>query len=155
MTRLFRLPLFVLALVAFALPVGAREIVRNGDTVVIPLNGEVAPAMHLFLRRAIKAAENAGASAIVIEMNTYGGRLDAAADICTAFNRTTVPTYTFINSNAGSAGSLIALATRHIFMSPVSAIGAAAPVLAGGAELTGTENAKTTSAWSAPVRNSA
>src|ERR1044072_3270970 len=155
MTRLFRLPLFVLALAAFALPASAREILRKGNTVVVQLNGEVAPARHLFLRRAVKAAENAGASAIVIEMNTYGGRLDAAADICGVLNRTTLPTYTFINSNAGSAGSLIALATRHIYMSPVSAIGAAAPVLAGGGELTGTEKDKTLSYWSALVRSSA
>jgi membrane-bound serine protease (ClpP class) len=155
MRRLFRPLLLVLALTALAQPAGAREIVRKGDTVVVSLNGEVAPAMHLFLRRAIKAAENAGASAIVIEMNTYGGRLDAAADICGALNRTTVPTYTFINTNAGSAGSLIALATRHIYMSPVSAIGAAAPILASGAELNATEKDKTLSYWSALVRSSA
>jgi membrane-bound serine protease (ClpP class) len=153
MRRLFRPLVVVLALVALAQPAAAREMVRKGDTVVVALNGEVAPAMHLFLRRAIKAAENAGAGAIVIEMNTYGGRLDAAADICGALNRTTVPTYTFINTNAGSAGSLIALATRHIYMSPVSAIGAAAPVLAGGGELTGTQKDKTLSYWSALVRS--
>jgi membrane-bound serine protease (ClpP class) len=88
-------------------------------------------------------------------MNTYGGRLDAAGDISGALKRTTIPTYTFINTNAGSAGSLIALATRHIYMSPVSAIGAAAPVLAGGGDLTGTEKDKTLSYWSALVRNSA
>jgi membrane-bound serine protease (ClpP class) len=155
MRRLFRHLLLVFSLVALAFPASAREIVRKGDTVVVQLNGEVAPAMHLFLRRAIKAAENAGASAVVIEMNTYGGRLDAAADICGALNRTTLPTYTFINTNAGSAGSLIALATRHIYMSPVSAIGAAAPVLAGGGELTGTQKDKTLSYWSALVRSSA
>ena len=155
MTRLFRPLLLFLVLAALAQPAGAREVVRKGDTVVVALNGDVAPAMHLFLRRAIKAAENAGASAIVIEMNTYGGRLDAAADICGALNRTTVPTYTFINTNAGSAGSLIALATRHIFMSPVSAIGAAAPILESGAELNATQKDKTLSYWSALVRSSA
>jgi membrane-bound serine protease (ClpP class) len=155
MRRLFRPLLLLLALAALAQPARAREMVRKGDTVIVALNGEVAPAMHLFLRRAIKAAENAGAGAIVIEMNTYGGRLDAAADICGALNRTTVPTYTFINTNAGSAGSLIALATRHIYMSPVSAIGAAAPILASGAELNATEKDKTLSYWSALVRSSA
>jgi membrane-bound serine protease (ClpP class) len=155
MRRLFRHLLLVCSLAVLAFPASARDMVRKGDTVVVQLNGEVAPALHLFLRRAIKAAENAGASAVVIEMNTYGGRLDAAADICGALNRTTVPTYTFINTNAGSAGSLIALATRHIYMSPVSAIGAAAPVLAGGGELTGTEKDKTLSYWSALVRSSA
>jgi membrane-bound serine protease (ClpP class) len=155
MRRLFRPLLLVLAFAALAQPAVARELVRKGDTVVVALNGEVAPAMHLFLRRAIKAAENAGAGAIVIEMNTYGGRLDAAADICGALNRTAVPTYTFINTNAGSAGSLIAVATRHIYMSPVSAIGAAAPILASGAELNATEKDKTLSYWSALVRSSA
>jgi membrane-bound serine protease (ClpP class) len=155
MRRLFRLLTFVLGLAAVAQPADAREIVRKGDSVVIPLNGEIGPAMHLFLRRAVKAAENSGAGAIVIEMNTYGGRLDSAGDITGVLNRTTLPTYTFINTNAGSAGSLIALATRHIYMSPVSAIGAAAPVLASGAELTGTEKDKTLSYWSALVRSSA
>ena len=89
----------------------------------------------LFLRRAVKAAESAEAGAIVFEMNTYGGRLDTAAEITGVLNHATIPTYTFINSNAGSAGSLIALATRHIYMSPVSAIGAAAPVLSTGEDL--------------------
>jgi membrane-bound serine protease (ClpP class) len=155
MRILFRLLPLLLGLAAIAPPVHAREIVRKGDTVVVALSGEISPPLHLYLRRAIKAAENAGAGAIIIEMNTYGGRLDSAGDIAGALNRTTLPTYTFINTNAGSAGSLIALATRHIYMSPVSAIGAAAPVLAGGAELTGTEKDKTLSYWSALVRNSA
>src|SRR5947207_782892 len=155
MRILFRLLLLVLGLATLAPTAFSREVVRKGDTVVIPLNGEISPAMHLFLRRAIKAAENAGAGAIIIEMNTYGGRLDSADDISGALNRTTIPTYTFINTNAGSAGSLIALATRHIYMSPVSAIGAAAPVLAGGGELSGTEKDKTLSYWSALVRSSA
>ena len=83
--------------------------------------------MFLFLRRALKTAENRGAAAIIFEMNTYGGRLDSAEEI-TLLNRATIPTYTFINSNAGSAGALIALATQHIYMAPVSAIGAAAPI---------------------------
>src|SRR5213595_520377 len=144
----------LLCIATLAPVVQAREIIRKGDTVIIPLRGEVSPALYLFLRRGIKLAETAGAGAIVIEMNTYGGRLDSAGDITGVLNRTTIPTYTFINSNAGSAGSLIALATRHIYMSPVSAIGAAAPVLASGAELTGTEKDKTLSYWSALVRSS-
>src|SRR5436305_784857 len=155
MRLLFRLMLLFLGVAALTEPMRAREIVRKGDTVVIPLNGEISPPMHLFLRRAIKAAENAGAGAIIVEMNTYGGRLDSAGDITGVLNRTTLPTYTFINTNAGSAGSLIALATRHIYMSPVSAIGAAAPVLSTGADLPITEREKTLSYWSALVRSSA
>jgi membrane-bound serine protease (ClpP class) len=155
MRNLFRLSLLLLGLTALVPATHGREVVQKGDTVVVELSGEISPPIYLFLRRAIKAAEAAGAGAIIIEMNTYGGRLDAAGDISGALNRTTIPTYTFINTNAGSAGSLIALATRHIYMSPVSAIGAAAPVLVGGAELTGTEKDKTLSYWSALVRSSA
>src|SRR2546423_7084309 len=107
----------------------AREVVHKGDVVVVPLRGEISPSLLMFLRRAEKAAESNGAAAIIFEMNTYGGRLDAAEEITNALNHATIPTYIFINTNAGSAGSLIALATQHIYMAPVSAIGAAAPAL--------------------------
>ena len=123
----------------------ARDVIHKGDIVVVPLRGEVSPSLLTFLRRTEKAAENSGASAIIFEMNTYGGRLDSAAEITSALNRATIPTYTFINSNAGSAGSLIALATQHIYMAPVSAIGAAAPVLPTGEDLPLTEREKTIS----------
>src|SRR5256886_3624124 len=88
-------------------------------------------------------------------MNTYGGRLDSAEEITGALNRVTIPTYTFIDSNAGSAGALIALATKHIYMAPVSAIGAAAPVLSTGQDLPETERDKTVSYFSALVRSMA
>lgn len=133
----------------------AREVINKGDVVVVPLHGEVTPAMFFFLRRAQKAAETAGASALLLDMNTYGGRLDSAEEITSALNRATIPTYTFINSNAGSAGSLIALATKHIYMAPVSAIGAAAPILATGQDLPETIRDKTVSYWSALIRASA
>src|SRR6266404_8711096 len=133
----------------------AREVVHKGDVVVVPLRGEISPSLLMFLRRAEKVAESNGASAIIFEMNTYGGRLDAAEEITSALNHATLPTYTFINSNAGSAGSLIALATQHIYMAPVSAIGAAAPVLPTGEDLPLTEREKTISYWTALIRSSA
>jgi len=133
----------------------AREVVHKGDVVVVPLRGEISPSLLMFLRRAEKVAESNGAIAIIFEMNTYGGRLDAAEEITSALNHATVPTYTFINSNAGSAGSLIALATQHIYMAPVSAIGAAAPVLPTGEDLPLTEREKTISYWTALIRSSA
>src|SRR5207248_9625551 len=95
------------------------------------------------------------ASAIVLDMNTYGGRLDSAEEINSILNHVSIPTYTFINTNAGSAGSLIALATKHIYMAPVSAIGAAAPVLPTGEDLPVAEKEKTLSYWSALIRGSA
>src|SRR5947207_92131 len=133
----------------------AREVIHKGDVVVVPLRGEVAPSLLAFLRRAVKTSESNEASAIIFEMNTYGGRLDTATDIVNALNQTKIPTYTFINTNAGSAGALIAIATQHIYMSPVSAIGAAAPILPTGEDLPATAKEKTISYWSALIRGSA
>jgi membrane-bound serine protease (ClpP class) len=150
--------LSILAATGLLLPATAQaraEVIHKGDIVVVPMSGEIAPSLATFVRRAEKAAESAGASAIIFEMNTYGGRLDSAEEITNALNRATIPTYTYVNSNAGSAGSLIALATKHIYMAPVSAIGAAAPVLPTGQDLPITEREKTISYWSALVRGSA
>jgi len=151
-----KLSILVLIAVLATLETGqAREVIHKGDVVVVPLRGEISPSLLMFLRRAEKVAESSGASAIVFEMNTYGGRLDSAEEITSALNHATIPTYTFINSNAGSAGSLIALATQHIYMAPVSAIGAAAPVLPTGEDLPLTQREKTISYWSALIRSSA
>lgn len=119
-----------------------------GEVVVVPLRGEISTAQGLFLRRTLKEAESAKASAVVIDMDTHGGELEAATRMTEALFKTSVPTITFINPNAGSAGALVALATKRIFMAPVSAIGAAAPVTGSGADLPGTMNDKITSYYS-------
>jgi len=138
-----------------AAPAASAEAIHKGDVVVVPLHGEVSPSLLTFIRRAVKTAESNEASAIVFDMNTYGGRLDTAAEIVNALNQIKIPTYIFVNTNAGSAGALIALATQHVYMAPVSAIGAAAPILATGEDLPSTAREKTISYWSALVRGSA
>lgn len=119
-----------------------------GPVVVVPIKGEVSNAQFSFLRRAVKEAEREKAGAIILDMNTYGGDLEASAKMLNVLSRTTVPTYTYINDNAGSAGALIALCTKHIYMAPVSAIGAAAPVSGGGQDLPTTLNDKIISYFS-------
>ncbi len=136
-------------------PANAREAIRKDEIVVVPIQGEVAPSLLAFVRRAVKTAEINQASAIVFDMDTYGGRLDTASNIVNVLNQIKIPTYTFINTNAGSAGALIAIATRHIYMAPVSAIGAAAPILSTGEDLPATAKEKTVSYWSALIRSSA
>src|SRR5690242_15267915 len=145
----------LVAMLAMAESGQARDTIHKGDVVVVPLNGEISASLQMFLRRAEKLAETNGASAIIFEMNTYGGRLDAAAEIVKALNQTTIPTYTFINTNAGSAGAIIAVGTQHIYMAPVSAIGAAAPVLPTGEDLPATLKDKTLSYWTAIIRGAA
>lgn len=145
-------------LLLFAFSLGkaeARDEIERGDVVVVPVHGEINSSLALFIRRTEKSAESAGASALILDMDTYGGALDAAEKITGILNHATIRTYTYINSNAGSAGAIIALATRHIYMAPVSAIGAAAPILSTGQDLPPTEKEKAISYWSALVRGSA
>src|SRR5260370_21436485 len=112
--------LLILALTIFAtLELGqAREVIHKGDVVVVPLRGEISPSLLMFLRRAEKVAESNGASAIIFEMNTYGGRLDAAEENTHALNHPTLPPYSIIKSNVGNARPLTPLATPPIYMSP-------------------------------------
>ena len=143
MKTLLSLLVVVLACAGGAPHANARDEIRKGDVVVVPLQGEVSESMFLFLRRVQKAAETGDASALVLDMNTYGGRLDSAEKITNLLHQAKIPTYTFINTNAGSAGALIALATKNIYMAPVSAIGAAAPVMSSGEDLPVTAKQKT------------
>ncbi|HEX4084549.1 MAG TPA: NfeD family protein [Chthoniobacteraceae bacterium] len=146
MQRLF---LLLVACLAF-LPAA-----RGGEIVVIPLKGEINKAQFFFLRRGLKEAEAAKADAVILDMDTYGGALDAAMDMQDALLGTSVPTITYIDTNAGSAGALVALSTRRIYMAPVSAIGAAAPVMEGGEDLPSTMKDKTVSYFSGYARSAA
>lgn len=118
------------------------------DVAVIPLHGDISKVNFFFLRRALKTAESAHASGIIIDMNTYGGSLTAAVKMDDALSKVSVPVVTYVNTNAGSAGSLIAIATKAIYMAPISAIGAAAPVGSRGEDLGKTMKEKTTSYYS-------
>lgn len=129
--------------------------VPEGAVVVIPLKGEVSKAQFYFLRRIIKMGEAAKASAFILDMDTPGGELGAGVDILQALLKVEAPTFTYVNPNAGSAGALIALGTQQIWMAPVSAIGAAAPVMGGGQEIPETLNAKIVSYYSGYFRSAA
>ncbi len=78
-------------------------------------------------RRAVDAAEREDAAAILLVINTFGGRVDSATDIRDALMRSSVPVIAYVPERAWSAGALIALAADHIAMEPGASIGAAEP----------------------------
>jgi membrane-bound serine protease (ClpP class) len=152
-----RIIVLFLAFLGAALPArsASEPEIPQGAVVVVPLKGPVTDAQFVFLRRILKSAETAEASAFVLNMDTPGGSLSAAVEILNLLQKTTVPTYTWVNTNAGSAGALIALSTKHVYMAPVSAIGAAAPVSSGGTEIPETMNDKIVSYYSGYFRSAA
>jgi len=95
---------------------------------VFKINETIAPPVWFQTKKAFQEAHDLGADVILMEMNTYGGMLDAADSIRTLILNTQRPVYVFINKNAASAGALIAIACDSIYMADGSSIGAATVV---------------------------
>jgi membrane-bound serine protease (ClpP class) len=95
-------------------------------TIVAPLNGEVDLGEAAFLLRVIHEA--APDDLVVLDIDTFGGRIDAAVQVRDALLASRAKTVAFIHPRAISAGALIALATDTIVMSHGGTIGAATPV---------------------------
>ena len=80
------------------------------------------------LDKAIEQATAQNADILFMELNTFGGELDAADKMRMALLECPIPTIVFINKNAASAGALISIACDSIYMAPGSSIGAASVV---------------------------
>ena len=98
---------------------------------VAPIEGIIDLGLAPFVQRVLDEAAAAGAAAVVLEINTFGGRVDAAVQIRDALLSAKVPTVAYVNRRAISAGALISLAAQHLVMAPGATIGAATPVMAG------------------------
>jgi membrane-bound serine protease (ClpP class) len=105
---------------------GSRPIVY-----VMPITGIIDLGLAPFAARVIAEAAQAGAAAVIFDINTFGGRVDAAVLIRDSLLEAPVPTVAFVNRRAISAGALIALASEKIAMANGATIGAATPVEVG------------------------
>ena len=94
----------------------------------VPIDGIIDLGLPPFIERAIKEAENNNAKAIVFDINTFGGRVDAATQIKDAILGSDILTIAFINRRAISAGALISLSCEKIYMTGGGLIGAATAV---------------------------
>lgn len=115
--------LLLVGLLAAPLPAAAQESVYR-----IPVTGVIENGLAPYIARALREAAEAGAVAVVLDLDTPGGRVDAAERIVDAIRASTVPVYAFVNPRAYSAGAMIALAAKGIYMNPAGVMGAATPV---------------------------
>ena len=98
---------------------------------VIPIEGVIDLGLAPFVVRVLEDATQAGAAVVILDIDTFGGRVDAAVQIRDALLNAKVPTVAFVNKRAISAGALIGLSAQTLVMSTGSTIGAAAPVQVG------------------------
>lgn len=89
---------------------------------------EIAEPVWRKTKKAFEQAESINADLIIIQMNTFGGALDAADKIRTKILESKIPVFVFIDNNAASAGALISIACDSIYMRKGGSIGAATVV---------------------------
>jgi membrane-bound serine protease (ClpP class) len=109
-------------------PSGARTSPR---VLVVPIDGMIDLGLGPFVERALQRANDEGVALVVLEINTFGGRVDAAVLVRDHLLRSKVATVAFVNPRAISAGALISLAAETIVMAQGGTIGAATPVMLG------------------------
>ena len=133
--RLFRrVSLLSLALACFALINSGRILSAPSENKVVfvaPIEGMIDLGLAPFVQRVLDDAVASGAAAVILEINTFGGRVDAAVVIRDALLNSKVKTVAFINKRAISAGALISLAAETIAIADGGTIGAATPVQMG------------------------
>ncbi|MGO9177701.1 MAG: NfeD family protein [Candidatus Limnocylindrales bacterium] len=113
--------------------------------IVLPLNGIVDQAMAGYVLDGLAQAASEGAAAVVLEIDTPGGDLDATRSITGDILASPVPVITWVapdGARAASAGTFIVLSGGLALMAPGTNIGAAAPVDSNGQDITGTEGLK-------------
>jgi membrane-bound serine protease (ClpP class) len=136
----------IFVLLALGLPILAHA--QGGAHVnVLTVNGAIDTWVDGYINRGISAAEQDGAQAAIIVLNTPGGALGAMQSITTRMLNARVPVVVFVSPQgawAGSAGTFITLAANIAAMAPGTTIGAAHPVSGSGQNISSDEREKVT-----------
>ncbi|MGB8645029.1 MAG: nodulation protein NfeD [Anaerolineae bacterium] len=144
----------VYLLLGLALP--GRALAQSAARVdVATLNTTVDMFTVGYVQRVLGVAQQDGAQALIIQMDTPGGDLEATRALVQSMLASPVPVVVYISpsgARAGSAGTFITYAANVAAMAPVTNIGAAHPVGPNGEDITGTEGIKITNDAAALIR---
>ncbi len=125
----------LVALLLAAASLGAAEQPEPADTkpavAIVPITGVITDVTHDFIVGSVKDARAKGAEVIVFELDTPGGLVSSAMKICQYIKNLDERTVAWVNPNAYSAGSMIAVACNEIVMAKFSSIGDSAPIMVG------------------------
>ena len=94
----------------------------------IRMDMDIDKAAQKLLVTGLEKADEAGADYVLLDIDTYGGAVDAADSIRSAILRYEKPVIAYVNMQAASAGALISIACDSIYMKTGSSIGAATVV---------------------------
>lgn len=97
----------------------------KGDVYIVPITGEINKATYNFLNNTLEKLNKLEPSAIIFEIDTYGGLIDEAAKIKNLIISSPIPTISYVNDKAESAGVLITIASEKVVMANTATIGSA------------------------------
>lgn len=127
------------ALMFGALLLAAAGAVAQAPTVLrAEVKGPITPVLAGHVGDAIRAAEDGGHAALVIEMDTPGGLETSMRDIVQSALVAQVPVVVYVyppGGGAASAGAVIAFSAHVAAMAPGTNIGAATPITMDGGEV--------------------
>jgi len=127
---------------------------------ILPIVDVITDVTHESLERRLKTIGDASPELVIFELDTPGGSLGATLEICSTIKRLRdggIRTYAWVNDQAYSAGTIIALATDGILMATNATIGDCQPIqitYGGPAAVPEEIEAKTTSPLLAELRDS-
>jgi len=105
---------------------------------VMPVSGVVDQVMSGYIRDGLDKAQREGGAAVLIQLNTPGGDLNATREIVTSLLNAPLPVIVWVGpdgSRAASAGTFITLAAQVATMAPHTNIGAATPIDSSGQDI--------------------
>ncbi len=105
-----------------------------------------------FWERILERVTDEKAKAVVFHLDTPGGLAFPTKELMSQIANLEVPTYSFIDPKAMSAGALIAISTDEIYMAPGALVGSAGLVAGNGMTIDDTMRAKIESFFDAHVR---
>lgn len=121
--------LYLLWVAIFTFAISFKSEAQESSLVYkIDIKKEINNTTRIYLSNGLSEAESLGADAVLIHINTYGGLVDAADSMRTAILYSPIPVYVFVDNNAASAGALISIACKKIYMRKGANIGAATVV---------------------------
>lgn len=102
---------------------------RGQKLLIVPIHGTIDLGIAPFIERAVE--RNPSADVVIFDVNTFGGRVDAAVrirDYILELSRGGRRTIAFVHRRAISAGALISYAADHLVFAPGGTMGAATPI---------------------------
>jgi membrane-bound serine protease (ClpP class) len=129
--KLISFILFIYIFCFALIPVGIQQEAKAGDIYLLEIKGTITRGQAAFVERQLSAASADLAQAVIIELDTPGGLVEATLDLTKSFSASPIPVIVFVQPTgaiAASAGAFLLISADIAAMAPGTTVGAAMPV---------------------------